>query len=1180
MIVLKTGSDIKLAVIAFLLFLGGLASNPISVQAQCAAPNFTLPANACRDQNVTLQPDAAYSSYEWDLCPGELTNTPVGSVLNSGYGGYGFKVKMIEQDGSYYGFFLGRANGRLFRLDFGSSINSTPTLNDLGGLGKNSTSWRAIEVVKEGSTYYGFIIDTNVLYRVSFGTSLTNPPSAPEVVLDGDPISSPIDMTLVSDNADKYLFIANLGNDKLVRVKFANSFNDAPATVQTDVIQVPGSILLCGISMIKDCNTWYGMTTSVATGNLYKLGFGNGLADPSPTIANYPIAPIAGVAVVKDNNQYLVFAQAQNATNSLFRLNFGSSLANTPSAPDDLNNFGVTGTGLWGFSMYKVKSDWLAITVENTGSSMFRITFPSNCLSSTTFSTAASPTIKTSTAGAFSVALEVTNGSGNKTSVSKPITVSSQISPDITFSTQNVCAAANVLFDSQTTASNVTYAWDFGDSGSSAVADPAHQFVAGTYTVTLNVQSTLTLCTNTQAQSIKIYPKPAASFTSPTGLICTSNNFTFNNQTNDVFDGLLQYQWQVNGSTVGTQRNLTFAFSTTGDQQVKLVTSIPGCSDETTQTVTGVLTGPVVDYTINGRCQGDPVTFTNQSTGSISGYSWNFGDGQASVNANSSNTYAAAGSYPVSLQATGTNGCNTTVTKNLVIYSKPQPNFTLDLPPFSCSGTPSQFHDATPTPNDSNIQGWSWNFGDSGLGAGKDPIHTYASAGDVVVRLTTTSDKGCVAFVDKTVTIAPSPKASFTMGPSCVNQATTFTDGSSGTIKSWQWKIGTAVYGLKNPSHVFLQSGSVAVQLTVTDQNNCASVTTGTVVVPVVPTVDFTAVNPCDDQPAIFSDASATASDPTVLRKWTINNNPVVTSDQTTWTFDAPGSYPVQLQIQNQSGCVYTLTKSVTINPTPTPAFTMSVDSGPPPLAVSFTNTSSGANTFRWSFNDGSAANTTTSPAHTFENLGQYVVDLTATSVLGCAATLSKTVNVVIPFNELGLADFSVVRPDNFGPYQGYVRVTNGSNYRVSGFYVTLEVGAGISLREFVNATLDPGATSLYKLTNEFNVPTSGYICAQLQDDENLANNKACVSMGGNVVLEPYPNPVVDFLELEVIQETTGVVDVTILTTSGAQAFRETLPVKAGLSHFTIDLAGLNPGLYIAVISTATGTTYKRLMVE
>ncbi len=1178
--VLAIGSDRRLAALATLLLLGGALFSFSPASAQCAAPNFSLPANACRDQNITLQADAAYGSYEWDLCPGELTNTPVGTVLNSSYGGYGFKVKMMEQDGSYYGFFLGRANGRLFRLDFGNSINNTPLLNDLGGLGKNSTSWRVIEVVKEGATYYGFIIDTNVLYRVSFGTSLSNAPSAPEVVVEGDPIASPIDMTLVDDNTDRYLFVANLGNDKLVRIKFPNSFGDTPSSVQADAIQVPGSILLCGVSFIKDCDKWYGMTTSVATGNLYKLTFASGLADPSPSIANYPIAPIAGVAVVKDNNEYLVFTQAQNATNSVFRFRFGSSLANTPPAPDDLKNFGVTGTGLWGFSMYKMKSEWLAITVENTGSNMFRISFPSNCLSNVTYTTEASPTIKTTTSGAFGVALEVTNASGNKTSISKPITVSAQSSPDITFTSQNVCAAANVIFDSQTFASSINYAWDFGDTGSSSVADPTHQFAPGTYTVKLDVLSTITSCTNTKSQSLKIYPKPTASFISPPGLICTSNNFTFTNQTTDVYDGLLQYQWQVNATPVGNQRNLVYAFSTTGDQPVKLVTSIPGCSDETTQTVVGVLTGPVVNYTINGQCQGDQVTFTNQSTGSISGYSWNFADGHTSVAANPTNTYAAAGAYAVSLQATGTNGCNTTTVKNLVVYSKPQPNFNLDLPPFSCSGTPSQFHDVTPTPNDSNIQNWTWNFGDGGQGSGKDPIHTYVNAGDVTVRLTTTSDKGCSSFIDKTVTIAASPKAMFTNGPSCVTQATSFSDGSTGNIKSWQWKIGTAVYGLKNPSHVFLQSGNFAIQLTVTDQNNCASVVNGTVVVPVVPTLDFTVTNACDDQPAIFTDASSTASDPTLSRKWIIDDNPAVAANQPAWTFASAGVYPVQLQIENQSGCAYTLTKSVTINPTPTADFSMSIDNGPPPLVVSFSNGSSGASTYQWNFNDGSAISTSASPQHTFANLGQYVVDLTATSALGCAATQSKSVNVVIPFNELGLSDFSLLRPETSGPYQGYVRVTNGGNYRVSGFYLNIDVGAGISLREYITASLEPGVTSLFRLTSDFNVVGTGYICATLDEDGNGTNNKACVSLGNDTVLEPYPNPTSDFLDVEVIQASAGTIEVAILTTSGAEAYRKTLDVGAGFTHFTLDIRNLNPGLYIAVISTASGKKYKRVVIE
>jgi PKD repeat protein len=59
------------------------------------------------------------------------------------------------------------------------------------------------------------------------------------------------------------------------------------------------------------------------------------------------------------------------------------------------------------------------------------------------------------------------------------------------------------------------------------------------------------------------------------------------------------------------------------------------------------------------------VNFTNGSSGSVSGYSWSFGDGGTSTAQNPALTYTTAGTYTVSLTATGPGGTNTKAHKRL-----------------------------------------------------------------------------------------------------------------------------------------------------------------------------------------------------------------------------------------------------------------------------------------------------------------------------------------------------------------------------------------------------------------------------------------------------------------------------------------------------------------------------------
>jgi rhamnogalacturonan endolyase len=64
------------------------------------------------------------------------------------------------------------------------------------------------------------------------------------------------------------------------------------------------------------------------------------------------------------------------------------------------------------------------------------------------------------------------------------------------------------------------------------------------------------------------------------------------------------------------------------------------------------------------------VTFTDASTGSITNWVWNFGDGNAVTNisnANALHTYAAAGSYTVTLMVSGPGGSSTNARANFVV---------------------------------------------------------------------------------------------------------------------------------------------------------------------------------------------------------------------------------------------------------------------------------------------------------------------------------------------------------------------------------------------------------------------------------------------------------------------------------------------------------------------------------
>jgi PKD repeat protein len=98
------------------------------------------------------------------------------------------------------------------------------------------------------------------------------------------------------------------------------------------------------------------------------------------------------------------------------------------------------------------------------------------------------------TAGVFTVTLVVTDDAGHTGVATSPVTITTDApTADFTFSQLPPNAAHTMQFNSSgsTAATGRTiasYAWDFGDGGSSTLASPSHAYAAGaSYNVTLSV---------------------------------------------------------------------------------------------------------------------------------------------------------------------------------------------------------------------------------------------------------------------------------------------------------------------------------------------------------------------------------------------------------------------------------------------------------------------------------------------------------------------------------------------------------------------------------------------------------------------------------------------------------------------------------------------------------------------
>jgi hypothetical protein len=123
---------------------------------QCPQPSFTIPDTVCINEpfdiiNKTVEADR----YKWDFCSGDLNEDPtITELLTVPGASIPTNITTVFDGINWFGFFFSRENNLLFRLDFGSSLDNTPTVVNVGNLGEINRA-EPLEFIKEGSNWYG-----------------------------------------------------------------------------------------------------------------------------------------------------------------------------------------------------------------------------------------------------------------------------------------------------------------------------------------------------------------------------------------------------------------------------------------------------------------------------------------------------------------------------------------------------------------------------------------------------------------------------------------------------------------------------------------------------------------------------------------------------------------------------------------------------------------------------------------------------------------------------------------------------------------------------------------------------------------------------------------------------------------------------------------------------------------
>jgi PKD repeat protein len=183
---------------------------------------------------------------------------------------------------------------------------------------------------------------------------------------------------------------------------------------------------------------------------------------------------------------------------------------------------------------------------------------------------------------------------------------------------------------------------------------------------------------------------------------------------------------------------------------------------------------PTAAFTPN-NCTGLTCSFTDQSTdpdGSVTSWSWSFGDNQTATQQNPSHTYSAGGTYTVTLTVKDNVGASSApVSHTVSVTAPPPPNQppTAAFTPSCPGGLTCSFADQSTDP-DGSVASWQWSFGDGSSATTRNPSHTYTAGGSYTVTLTVKDNVGASsAPVSHTVSVTapppPNQPPSVTAGP-------------------------------------------------------------------------------------------------------------------------------------------------------------------------------------------------------------------------------------------------------------------------------------------------------------------------------------------------------------------------------------------------------------------------------
>lgn len=376
--------------------------------------------------------------------------------------------------------------------------------------------------------------------------------------------------------------------------------------------------------------------------------------------------------------------------------------------------------------------------------------------------------------------------------------------------------------------------WNYGDNttlgDTSRLQNPFYTYNdTGNYQVNLTVTTDVG-CKQTFIKNLHVAPKPTVNFNNI--IACQNDSAFFTNNSNSLNYTPLSFQWNFGDPISGTSNtssltNPKHLFSQQMIYPVKLITTnSAGCKDSISKNIP-VKAQVTANFTNTSPCTNASVIFQDNSIAPAPNNQniriWTIGTSTLS-GLTATKSFTNPGIYPITLTVNGSNGCVSSITKQIDVKLPPIAELTLNT---ICLNDTSYPVDLS-VPQFGPIISWNWKNNNLLFSTSQTPSLSPTNPGTYDIRLVVVSSDNCRDSMTKQLTVLPLPNVDFTTNPNTfyyVNSPVTFSPNiSNGSL--YNWTIDGNQYASPITTFTFNTSGTHTATLYMEDAFGCANTKT------------------------------------------------------------------------------------------------------------------------------------------------------------------------------------------------------------------------------------------------------------------------------------------------------------------------------------------------------------------